>query len=116
MRRTRSRHVGRSVRSGATTPKRNGRVMFSFRLLSEWQLSCPLVRAPNETIALDRHAARARLRTDQFERPLRPELGEQPPALTDDQRKREQVHLIDKIVLQQPPDQSAAAVYLHLAP
>src|SRR5205814_556438 len=113
MRRTRSRHVGRSVLSGVTTPNRNGLVMPG--LLSEGQMSGRLVRAPGDPIDLDRHAAGGRLRFDQFECPVWTGVREQPCALADDHGKSEQVHLVDEMVLEQPPEQDAAAVHLQLA-
>jgi hypothetical protein len=43
-------------------------------------------------------------------------VGEQPRTLADDHGEDEQVDLIDKVVVEQPPDQGAAAVHLQLAP
>jgi hypothetical protein len=42
-------------------------------------------------------------------------VGEQPHALADDHGKGEQDDLVDKVVVEQPPDQGAAAVHLQLA-
>src|ERR1700704_4746821 len=97
MRRTRARHVGRSVASGATTPNRNGLVMPG--LLSEGQMSGRIARASGGPEDLDRHTARGGPRFDEFERPVAAGVREQPRALADDHRKDEQVHLVDKIVL-----------------
>src|SRR5512144_1797433 len=43
-------------------------------------------------------------------------LLQTPRALTDDHRDDEQVHLVRQVVLEQPPDQFAAAVHLQLTP
>src|ERR1700730_5593778 len=82
MRRTRSRHVGRSVLSGATTPNRNGLVMP--RLLSEGQMSGRLPRAPGGLVDVDRHTAQGALRSDQVERHVSAGVREQPRSLADD--------------------------------
>jgi hypothetical protein len=46
----------------------------------------------------------------------RPASGNQPRALADDHRADEQAELVEELVLEQPPDQGAAAVHLQLAP
>jgi hypothetical protein len=40
--------------------------------------------------------------------------GEQPPALADDHGEGEKRHLVDKVVVERPPDQGGAAVHLQL--
>jgi hypothetical protein len=45
---------------------------------------------------------------------VRAAVGEQPRALADDHRDDEQIHLVDQLVLEQPPGQGAAAVHLQL--
>ena len=42
-------------------------------------------------------------------------VREQPRALADDHGEGEQGHLVDKVVVEQPPEQGAAAVHLQLA-
>src|SRR6266851_3461638 len=98
MRRTRARHGGRSVASGATTPNRNGLVMPG--LLSEGQLSGRILRAPGGPVELDRHTARGGPGFDQFERPVPAGVREQPRALADDHGEGEQVDLVDELVLE----------------
>src|SRR5438128_2947938 len=113
MRRTRARHVGMSVASGATTPNRSGLVMRG--LLSEGQMSGRIPRAPGGPVDVDRHTAQGGLRSDQFERPLPAGLGNSRvpwPTTTGNVNRGD---LIDKVVLQQPPEQRAAAVHLQLA-
>src|SRR5260370_37261727 len=65
-------------------------------------------------VDLDRHTARGGPRGDQFERPVPAGVREQPRALADDHRAGEQAHLVDKVVVEQPPEQCAAAVRLPL--
>jgi len=43
-----------------------------------------------------------------------PVPGNSPRALADDHRDDKQSHLVDQVVGEQPPDQGAAAVHLHL--
>ena len=43
---------------------------------------------------------------------IRAGVGEYPHALADDHREDEQVHLIDEVVIEQPPAQGAAAMHL----
>src|SRR5205823_656009 len=73
-----------------------------------------ILRAPGGPVDLDRYALRVGSRVDQVERYVRAGVGEQPRALAEDYGDDEQVDLVDKVVLEQPPDQRAAAVYLQL--
>src|SRR5262249_32523606 len=73
-----------------------------------------ILRAPGRPIDLERYALREGPRFDQVKRHVRAGGGEQPRALADDYRDDEQIHLIDQVVLQQPPGQGAAAVHLQL--
>jgi len=47
---------------------------------------------------------------------IRARVREQPRALAENHRDHDQRHLVDQIVLQQPPGQGATAVYLQLTP
>jgi transposase len=78
----------------------------------QWLLS--VLQAPGRPVDLDRHPVGGGPRFDQFERSVRAGVGEQPRALADDCREDEQVHLVDQVVVEQPPDQGAAAVHLQL--
>jgi hypothetical protein len=60
-------------------------------------------------VDLDRYPAGGGPRFDQFERCVAAGVGEQPHALADDHGADEQVELIDEVVVEQPPDQGAAA-------
>src|SRR5262249_31408385 len=71
-------------------------------------------RAPGGPVDLDRHPARGGSRVDQVKGDVRAAAGEQPRALADDHGVGEQGDLVDKLVVQQPADQAAAAVYLQL--
>jgi hypothetical protein len=71
--------------------------------------------APAGPVDLDRYPLRGGLRSDQLERYVRAGVGEQPRPLADDHGEGEQVHLVDEVVVEQPPEQDAAAVYLQLA-
>src|SRR6266702_8725361 len=73
-----------------------------------------ILRAPGRPVDLERYALREGTRSGQVKRHVRAEVGEQPRPLTDDHRDDEQIHLVDKVVLEQPPDQDAAAVHLQL--
>src|SRR5258707_3938679 len=73
-------------------------------------------RAPGRPVDLDRHALRVDPRLDQVERKIRTGLREQSRALAEDHRDHDQTHLVDQIVLQQPPGQGATAVHLQLTP
>jgi hypothetical protein len=73
-------------------------------------------RAPGRPVDLDHHALRVDSRLDQVERKIRTGLREQPRALAEDHGNDNQSHLVDQIVLQQPPGQGAAAVDLQLTP
>src|ERR671934_1553286 len=73
-----------------------------------------VLRAPGRPVDLDRYALRVGSRVDQFKRNIRAGVGEQPRALADDHGDDQQGHLVDELVSEQPPDQSAAAVYLQL--
>ena len=55
-------------------------------------------------------------RSGQVKRHVRAGVGEQPRALTENHRDDKQGHLVDQVVLEQPADQSAAAVHLQLTP
>src|SRR5712691_3565907 len=75
-----------------------------------------VLRAPGGVVDLDRHSAGGdRLRCDQLERYVLAGVGEQPRALADNHGVGEQVDLVDEVVVEQPPDQDAAAVHLQLA-
>src|ERR671914_2761735 len=74
-----------------------------------------VLRAPGGPVDLDRHTARGGSRFDQFERPVPAGVGEQPRALADDHGIGEQGDLVDKLVVEEPADQVAAAVHLQLA-
>src|SRR5213593_4132415 len=74
-----------------------------------------VLRAPGGPVDLDRHTARGGPRFDQFERPVPAGVREQPRALADDNGEGEQVDLVDEVVVEQPPEQGAAAVHLQLA-
>src|SRR5215216_1611241 len=74
-----------------------------------------VLRAPGGPVDLDRHTARGGPRFDQFERPVPAGVREQPRALADDHGEGEEGHLVDKVVVEQPPEQGAAAVHLQLA-
>ena len=45
----------------------------------------------------------------------RPVSGNEPRSQADDNGEGEQVHLVDKVIVEQPPEQGAAAVHLQLA-
>src|SRR6266568_73826 len=74
-----------------------------------------VLRTAGGPVDLDRHTARGGPRCDQFERPVPAGVREQPRALADDHGEGEQVHLVDQVVVEQPPEQGAAAVHLQLA-
>ena len=71
---------------------------------------------PARPVDLDRYALRVGSRVDQVECNVRAGVGEQPRALAEDYGDDEQVHLVDEVVIEQPPDQRAAAVDLQLTP
>ena len=73
------------------------------------------MRAAGGPVDLDRHAARGGSRSDQVERSVPAGVREQPRALADDHGEGEQVHLVDEVVVEQPPEQGAASVHLQLA-
>ena len=66
---------------------------------------------PGGPVGLDRHSARSGPRFEQLERSV---LAEQSRPLADDHGKDEGVALVDEDVVEQPPDQGAAAVHLQL--
>src|SRR5712691_7632016 len=75
-----------------------------------------VLRAPGGVVDLDRHSAGGdRLRSDQLERSVRAGVREQPRALADDHGEGEQIDLVDEVVVEEPPEQGAAAVHLQLA-
>src|SRR5438132_2566557 len=74
-----------------------------------------ILRAPGGPVDLDRHPAGSGPRFDQFERPVPAGVREQPRALADDHGIGEQGDLVDKLFVEQPPDQGAAAMHLQLA-
>src|SRR6266540_3544979 len=74
-----------------------------------------ILRAPGGPVDLDRYPVRGGLRSDQFERPVPAGVREQPRALTDNHGEGEQGHLVDKVIIEQPPEQGAAAMHLQLA-
>src|SRR5213595_707017 len=75
-----------------------------------------ILRTAGGPVDLDRYALRVGSRVDQVKRNVRAGVGEQPRALAEDDGDDEQVHLVDEVVLEQPPDQGAAAVHLQLTP
>src|SRR5215217_6377993 len=75
-----------------------------------------ILRAPRGPVDLDRHALRVDSRLNQFKPNVRAGVGEQPRPLAEDDGDDEQVDLVDEVVLEQPPDQGAAAVHLQLTP
>src|SRR6266705_7102847 len=74
-----------------------------------------LLRASGGSVDLDRHPAGGSSRSDGFERYVRAGVREQPRALADDHGEGEQVDLVDEVVVEEPPEQGAAAVHLQLA-
>src|SRR5215208_4853376 len=74
-----------------------------------------VLRAAGGPVDLEDHPAGGGPRFDQLKRSVRAVVGEQPRALADDQGVGEQVDLVDEVVVEQPPDQGAAAVHLQLA-
>src|ERR1700682_2939760 len=74
-----------------------------------------ILRAPGGPVDLDRYPVRGGSRVDQFKRYIPAGAGEQPRALADDHGKGEQGDLVDKLVVEKPADQSAAALHLQLA-
>src|SRR5216683_4506186 len=81
--------------------------------MSRASVGC-ILRASGRPVDLDRYALREGSRFDQVKRYVRAVVGEQPRALADDHRDDEQIHLVDEVVLKQPPGQGAAAVHLQL--
>src|SRR5215472_16415014 len=73
-----------------------------------------ILRAPGGPVDLDRHPAGGGSRVDQVKGGVRAGAGKQPRALADNHRVDEQGDLVDKLVVQQPADQAAAAVHLQL--
>src|ERR671931_449669 len=76
---------------------------------TDCRLPCPascdtacIPRAPGGPVDLDRYAARGSPRFHQLERPVWTTVSEQPRALADNHGKDEQVHLVDKLVVEQP--------------
>src|SRR5438105_4638543 len=68
-----------------------------------------ILRPPGGPVDLDRHPAGGGPRFDQFERTVLARVGQQPRTLADDDWEGEEGHLVDKLVVEQPPDQNAAA-------
>src|SRR5713226_5352207 len=91
--------TGRSSRASPTSRASVGRIL----------------RAPGRPVDLERYALREGSRFDQVERQVRAGAGEQPRALADDHGADEQGDLVDQLVVEEPADQVAAAVHLHLA-
>src|SRR5215203_309412 len=100
--------VRRSLRSSGSLDE----VSISRSSCRPWGRSVP--RAPGGPVDLDRHPAGGGPRLDQLERRVRAGVGEQTRALADDHGEDQEVHLVDKVVGEQPPDQVAAAVHLQL--
>ncbi len=73
------------------------------------------LRTAGGPVDLDRHPAGGDPRFDQFERPFPAGIREQPRTLADDNWEGKQGHLVDKVVVEQPPEQGTAAVHLQLA-
>src|SRR5207245_10130604 len=73
-----------------------------------------VLRASGRPVHLDRYPFWGSPRLDQLKRCVRAGVGEQPRALADDHGADEQGDLVDKLVVWQPADQSAAAVHLQL--
>src|SRR5712691_7163700 len=76
--------------------------------------SVGVLRAPVRPVDLDRYPLRVGSRVDQVKLNVRAGGGEQPRALAEDHGDDEQVDLVDEVVIEQPPDQGAAAVHLQL--
>src|SRR6185437_9712166 len=69
-----------------------------------------ILRAPGGPVDLERYPLRVGPRVDQVKRHVQAGVGEEPRALPDDHGADEQVDLVDKMVVEQPPGQGAAAV------
>ena len=63
------------------------------------------MRTPDGPEDLDRDALRVDPRIDEIERDVGAVLGEQPPALSEDNGDDKQCHLVDEIVLEQRLDE-----------
>src|SRR5205814_9088590 len=61
-----------------------------------------------------RYPLRGGSRVDQVKGYVRAGVGEQPRALADDHGEGEQGYLVDKLLVEQPPEQGAAALHLQL--
>ena len=84
-------------------------------MLPEWcGADGPEVRAAGRSIGLHRHPGRPRL--DQRQVVRLAELREQRQPVAHHDGVERQVELVDEIVLEQPPEQFAAAIELELAP
>src|SRR5438445_1556964 len=73
-----------------------------------------ILRAPGGPVDLDRYPLAGDSRVDQVERYVRAAVGEEPRALADHHGIPDQDYLVDQVVGEQPADQAAAAVHLHL--
>src|SRR5688500_14511035 len=73
-----------------------------------------ILRSPAGPEDLDRYPAGCGPGGDQIERYVRAGVREQARALADDHGVRQQVDLVDQLVLEQPTDQGAASVHLQL--
>src|SRR5258708_17529239 len=81
--------------------------------ISRASVGC-ILRASGRPVDLHRYALREGSRFDQDKRYVRAVVGAQPRALADDHRDDEQIHLVDDVVLKQPPGQGTAPVHLQL--
>src|SRR5438067_8906891 len=100
------------TRSFPVSVERSGSIPPQVATLLQLQGGGRVLRAPGGPVDLDRHPAGGGPRFDEFERTVPAGVGEQPRALADDDREGEEGHLVDKLVVEQPPDQSAAALHL----
>ena len=62
-----------------------------------------ILRAPGGPVDLERYPLRVGSRVDQVKRQVQAGVGEQPRALANDHGADEQVDLVDKLVVEQPP-------------
>src|SRR4051794_27382268 len=82
--------------------------------MSQFPTSRCVLRAPVGPVDLERYPPREGSRLDQVKRYVRSGVREQPCALADHHGNDEQAHLVDEVVIEQPPGQGAAAVHLQL--
>ena len=111
------RSVIRTVVPASTFRVASERVPLSFNYRWDFATQGTLLRAsarrgrcilgaPDKAVDLDRHPAARSARVGQFKRGVRAVFREQPRALADDHRVREQDDLVDQVVVEQPADQA----------